>query len=165
MRAAISRLIEAARGLKLSVTEEDRGRKLAIGVSRDELTERLIELHDALEAADADGAADMDPRRTREAFNELFRWIRLQGLSIEEPAALVAATLGVEVKASASSGYDIMPSFSPRHERKKKGWKPTLTLPLERLRTMKSIGDHAKVANNMDQVVSKMGDAAPGARR
>lgn len=165
MRQAIHRLVEAARNLKLSVVDRN-GRHLVIGVQRDEMQERLLELHDALEQVDQDGATDVvDARRMREALDATFRWIKTQGLSIEEPVDIVAKVLGVEGTTKKDAGYEIMPSFAPQHERKRKGWKPVLALPGERLTTMRTISDHQKQAGKMDQVVDRMGAVAPGFSR
>jgi len=165
MRPAISRLVEAVRALRLSVSQDVEGRKLAIGVPKSSLTDHLIDIHDALAEFDADGAPEVvDARRMREALNEVFRWIKVQGLSIDEPAHLVADILGIEGKKKSNASYEILPSFAPKHVRKRKTWKPALTLPLDRMKTMRSISDHKKNAAVMEQVVDRMGVIIPGSR-
>jgi hypothetical protein len=161
MRKTIVDLIEAVRGLGLSSVMRDGQRHLKVGVDPLAFQEALMRVSDALEAVDADSApaAEDDAARMRAALDSTFRWIRLQGLSTEEPLALVAEALGQKGKKRQAS-YDILPAFAPQHKRKK-GWKPRLSLPRNQVATMRTIDDHRKAAADMDQVNLRMGAVLP----
>lgn len=162
MRQAIHKLVEAVRSLKLSTVDRNGAEHLVIGLSREEMSDRLLDLHAALAAYDKDGDGELiEARRMREAIGEIFRWIKIQGLSVDEPLDIVARVLGAEERKK-GGGYEIMPAFAPKHVRKRKGWKPQLALPGERLTAMRSLSDHQKLASTMDQVVDRMGAAVSG---
>lgn len=164
MRKTLIDLVEAVRGLKLSFASRNDDRRVRVGIQASALPGHLLVIYDALEAFDADGGVTLDDAgeadRMRKALDATFRWIKTQGLSTDEPLDLVAEALGAKAEKKRAS-YDILPAFAPQHVRKKKSWKPRLSLPADQLHVMRSIDDHRKVAFDMQQVIMRIGDVAP----
>lgn len=162
MRKVIADFVESVRALRVSVVVRDGERHVRIDSDAHQLRSQLLEVHDALVAVDADGALSRgeDPQKYRAGIEGLLRYIQLQGLPIDGALDVLAEHLGTGEVAKKSASYEILPNYSPSHVRKKRTWKPNLTLPKSRLATM-TMGDHAKFADGARQVLSKMGAAAP----
>lgn len=164
MRKTLIDLVETVRGLRLSFSAKGEDRRVKLGIDPTALPSHLLAIHDALQAFDADGGVAFDDAeesgRLRKALDATFRWIRVQGLSTDEPLDLVAEALGSK-KERRKAAYDILPAFAPQHVRKKKGWKPRLQLPADQFHVMRSIDDHRKFAADAQQVLMRIGDVAP----
>ena len=161
MRPSLARLAEAARALRLTRHPGTHG--VRIGAPPAELPARLLALMEALEAVDADGAASLgeaDPQKLSEGIDGVFRWIAAQGLSTDEPLAILAKAMGKGAKRPAK--LVPMPAFAPGF-RKKKSWKPKLGLDRGIGDGLAGLGADAEntLAHNFRETARLMGHAAP----
>lgn len=158
MRQAVVNLVEAVRGLCLARSGGAHGVKIALAPQA--LPPQLLLLLDAFEQVEREGgtAADDELAKVKAGLEGVFRWIKLQGLSTDEPLDILAQALGGKARKKPKS-LTVMPTFAPSFQGKK-SWKPKLGLG-------RGIGDlaptsldeHRKVASEMDQVTAKMGAA------
>lgn len=166
MRKDIVDLIEAVRALSLVPTGEVGPRCVRIEGDPKLLPERLLAVAKALEAVDAKGAAaateeSVDLGKLKSAIDGVFRWIRLQGLKTDEPFDIIAQALGGSAK-SKGKKLETMPVFALTFKPKKQ-WKPRVSLGkrLEDEKAPETIEEHREMATKMNEVISKMGAAAP----
>jgi len=164
MRQAIINLVEAVRGLKLSRTHQPAPHCVKIGVAARELPEQLLTVLDAFEALEREGGAglaDQELDNIKAGLDGVFRWIKLQGLSTDEPLAIMAQALGAQGKKKPKS-FPLLPSFTPGFT-KRKSWKPKLSIApgFSGAKTLDSMEEHIQQAKAMGEVVAKMGAAAP----
>ena len=161
MRQAVVNLVEAVRGLCLARASSGHG--VRIGLQPQALPPQLIAILDALEQVDRDGGHGEDElAKVKAGLEGVFRWIKLQGLSTDEPLDILAQALGGKARRKPKA-LTVMPTFAPSYERKK-AWKPKLNLARgigDGLPT--TLDDHRKTALAMGEVASKMGAAAPRA--
>lgn len=162
-------LVESARGLQVRLAPKAVNPKnVRIAGDKSTFPDRLHRVAVALEAVDRSGAAgledaddpSMDAARLRMAVDGVFRWMRSVGIDVEEPHALVAAALGVQVKAKICKPAPPMPG-APRGAGRKPG--PLLRLapgPGENF-SMSALRDRSL---RMRMVEASMGAAAPGGR-
>lgn len=171
MRQSIVNLVEAVRGLKVARTGQPAPHCVRIGggdrESALEFPERLLALAEALEAFDRDGGAeagDAELDRIKQGLDGVFRWIKLQGLSTDEPLDIMAVALGGKARKKPKT-LSLLPSFTPGFG-KRKTWKPKLsTAPrLDGSRSLETMAQHVELAAGMAEVVSKLGAAAPQIR-
>lgn len=161
MRPSLARLVEAARALRL--TRHDGGHGVRIGSPPAELPPRLLALLSALEAVDAESGAasflDADPQKLSDGIDGVFRWIAAQGLSTEEPLAILSRAMGRPAKRPAK--LVPMPSFAPGF-RKKKSWKPKISIVPDIDQGMPSLCADAtnKLAFDVRETARLMGHAA-----
>jgi len=161
MRPSLAKLVEAARALRL--TRHTGGHGLRIGAPPAELPARLLAVLESLEAIDAeDGKAnvlDADPQKVSDGIDAVFRWIAAQGLSTEEPLAILAKAMGRPAKRPGK--LVPIPSFAPGFTRKK-SWKPKLSLGRNIGDGLAGLGTDASngLAFNMRETARMMGHAA-----
>ena len=122
MRREIAELVDAARGLgvRLSPTPAN-AKAIRLDGDRDTFPDRLRRVAQALEAVDRAGGvanaadagpdASVDAARLRLALDGVFRWMRMMGLDVTEPHAVVAAAMGVE-SAATKGAYKPKPAFA-----------------------------------------------------
>lgn len=159
MRQAVVNLVEAVRGLRLVRSSGAHGVRIALPPQ--ELAPQLIEVLEALEAVEREGAnpEESELAKVKVGLEGVFRWISLQGLSTDEPLEILAKALGKgERKRKA---LVTMPVFAPGFARKKT-WKPKFrvggtgefgdSVP-------RTIEEHRKVAFVMDQIRNSLGSA------
>ncbi len=159
MRQAVVNLVEAVRGLCLARSSGGHG--VRIGLQPQALPPQLLALLDALEQVDRDGGAGEDElAKVKAGLEGVFRWIKLQGLSTDEPLDILSQALGGKARRKPKA-LTVMPTFAPSYQRKK-AWKPKLNLARgigDGLPS--SLDDHRKAAFDMGEVAAKMGAAAP----
>lgn len=162
MKQSVIKLVEAVRALRLSYTEAGNKRRVRLGIPAETVQDRLLDIHDALEAADADGAMLIDGEETErlnDALNGVFKWIRIQGLPLDEPLSIVADAIGLKRKKKAGA-FTIMPSFAPAAVRKK-AWNPKMSAVGDDIDVMRTLAQHRRNAESMQLTTSRMGAAAP----
>lgn len=162
MKQSIFKLVEAVRALRLSYTEAEGKRRIRLGIPAEIVQDRLLDIHDALEEADADGAlliSSDETERLNDALNGVFKWIRIQGLALDEPLTIVADAIGLKRKKKPGT-YTIMPSFAPAAVRKK-AWNPKMSAIGDDIDVMRTLAQHRRNAENMHLTASRMGAAAP----
>lgn len=171
-------IIEAARALKIVMapTPENQ-RAIKIGCSRDEFPEKLWELACAIEKFDAANADSrsveveapspeaLDVGRFKVAVDEVFRWMRKNGIDVTEPYEIVARTIGHEgAQKKSGKGYKPLPSFAPNGFKKAVGSGPLLNLGLSagERPTPSSLADKELRA---EMTETTLGSAAPRRNR
>lgn len=165
MRKAYIDLLEAVNAVQMKATGETGARAIAFGIPQSQVPEKLLAVLRAAEAAERVGASALtggasepasptdDPAKLREVIDGLFQWMKIQGLDVREPTAIVAETL--KGKGKRGKRYVMLPKFAPNAERRKKQWKPVLTVD----GTMSADEMKAK-ARDMGEVADRLGPAA-----
>lgn len=169
VRKSVVDLVEAVRALNMRRAETGGVERVRIGLAAGEAEERFLALQKALEALDAEGglaaespAADTDASKLRTALDSVFRWIRLQGLPVDEPLEQVAEALGEGKRKKKAAGYQKLPVFAPNGFKKKMSWKPKMHIVgVLDMKGRMSMSDHRARSADFQQVVMKMGAAAP----
>ena len=170
MRPELNRLLEAARALQLKPTGETGPRCVRFGIDNAQVPQKLLELHHAIEAVDMAGSAALagdapdparDPEKLRAAIDGLFNWMKIQGINTADAADVVASAISGKQKAQ--KRYITLPRFAPQAVKRKKNWKPkTLLGPrFDNEGAPKTLDEHKKLGRDMDEVVVRMGHAAP----
>ena len=165
MRKAYIDLLEAVKAVQMKATGETGARAIAFGIPQSQVPEKLLAVLRAAEAAERVGTSALtggasepaspsdDPAKLREVIDGLFQWMKIQGLDVSEPTAIVAETL--KGKSKRGKRYVMLPKFAPNAERRKKQWKPILTVD----GTMSADEMKAK-AREMGEVADRLGPAA-----
>ena len=168
MRKEIVDLVEGVRSLKIARTGHPAPHCVKIGVPAPEFPVKLEELQAALERLDASGGLgrgveDEDVSKLRDAVNGVFRWIRMQGLSADEPMRILSETLSGKPQKK-QQAFEMLPKYAVTARKKKMKWKPKLSYEAElgdRHLSGSDLKSHAKLSADMQQTILKMGEIMP----
>ncbi|MTH95916.1 hypothetical protein [Roseibium sp. RKSG952] len=141
MKREVHELIEAVRGLGLRLTGRPSPASVRIAGDPKTFPERLKVLQESLEtfdAASAHGSHDGpdapelspkdDPERLKQALDGLLRFVQASGGDLDAAVNVVAKALDIEGKAKKKSAYVTLPKFAPNGFKKKKNFKPKLSI-------------------------------------
>lgn len=166
MKRQMLAVIEAARSLQVNrIPTEDEPEKIRIDCPRLEFGPRLYELASCLEDFDRAGGTEaamaevddpaMDAARLRVCLDQVFRWMRAQGVDVREPHSLVAKQLR-------HAPQPLPPGMNIGYR------KPSRGGPINRLEPLPgeavSLSDLAQRSRQAQLIEESMGAAAPSAR-
>lgn len=164
MRQEVHRLIDAVRELEIEPTGQPAPHCVRIGLTKEDLPEKLLAVRLALDEVDASASAGNAPvdagtdglAKWKEAVDGLLRYVKMRsGLDFDEAEEIVRTALGKPRKRP--NAFKLLPVFAPDGWTRRKKIKPKLKLEREPMSASKAKDE----VYQMTWVINSLGAAAP----
>lgn len=174
MKKEVHDLVEAVRGLGLTLTGRPAPKCVRLSGDPSNFAERLEQVQLSLEALDASGALGSatdnpeprdDPAKLREALDRVIRLYQVRGGNLDDLDAVVRDALDLESAdedAKRKKEHATLPAFAPTRLKRKKGYRLRLSLYPDRPGEA-SLNDMRKIVFDLETTMNSLGATAPKA--
>lgn len=168
MQKEFFELVEAARNLKIKITDKPSPKCIAIQGNLSEFPENLKRLQEALEKFDSvsgttlnDENKENDVNKYKKALDGIIKLLQIKGQDLDEIKSIITNSLEIEGETKSSNDYSTLPKFAPKAWKKKKGFRPRLKLTIDnKALDQINANDLLKMKTEIDMTNNMIGEMA-----